>query len=97
MEDWGAQTVHSSLLQQEDARDSLEACLHDKNNAHWMRINSNWSRPHGIRIDLIRIETELSQSTSGGGLNANCKWIGKDDSIVSSQFVTTWGPTAFCV
>ena len=36
-----------------------------------MRIDSNWSRPHGMRIDLIRIESELHQSTYRGGLNAN--------------------------
>ena len=29
-----------------------------------------------MRIERIRIQCELSQSTFGGGLNANWKWIG---------------------
>ena len=29
-----------------------------------------------MHIEQIRIECELTQSTFGGGLNANCKWIG---------------------
>ena len=38
-----------------------------------------------IRIERIRIECELSQSTFGGGLNANCKWIEQTYVIISSQ------------
>ena len=50
----------------------IKACLHGENNVHWMRINLKWLRPHGIRIEPIRIETRLSQSTYRGGLNAHC-------------------------
>ena len=54
---------------------TLKARLYDENNAHWIRINSNWLRPHIIRIESIRIETGLSQSTYRGGLNVLCDLI----------------------
>ena len=49
-----------------------------------MRIDANRSRPHRMRIERIRIQCELSQSTFGGGLNANWKWIGLTYVIISS-------------
>ena len=41
-----------------------------------MRIESNYSRPHGMRIRVIRIESGLHESTSTGGLNTNWLQIG---------------------
>ena len=37
-------------------------------------------------IEQIRIECELTQSTFGGGLNANCKWIGLTYVIILSPY-----------
>ena len=41
-----------------------------------MCIDLNCLHPHEMYIEPIRIESEFSQSTVGGGLNVNSKWIG---------------------
>ena len=41
-----------------------------------MRIESNYSHPHGMRIRVIRIESGLHESTSTGGMNTNWLRIG---------------------
>ena len=46
-----------------------------------------------MHIEQIRIECELSQSTFGGGLKANCKWIGLSYVIILSQSINTWAPS----
>ena len=38
-----------------------------------------------MRTERIRIQCELSQSTFGGGLNANWKWIGLTYMIILSH------------
>ena len=50
-----------------------------------MRIDANWSRPHGMRIERIRIQCELSQSTFGGAwfeCELEVDWINLRDNFV---------------
>ena len=57
---------------------------------HLIRINSNWFRPHGIRIEGIRIKTGLLQSTYRGGLKPDRKVnrvVLRDNSVIITVHV----------
>ena len=48
-------------------------------------------------IEQIRTEWELSQSTFGGGLYANYKWIRWTYMIILSQSISMWAHSLSCV
>ena len=49
-----------------------KACLHEK----IICIDLNGLHPHGMLMEQIHFEWELSQSTFGGGLSMSYEWIG---------------------